>query len=224
MDGSELKTFIQKFQQLWQSGLSAHLDLDTHAGQAWVGLRVRLGQAPGPPHKVASPFHQRSRSTPSRQRRRARRDAERQEKKAEEAVNLVVEETETGTEAEEAEPESNNDEIDSAAIADVLDTHEEIHAVEDVPEPEEPAPALNIIDDELCPDEEFYEEIDANIAFTCIQCHIEHFPASYVPGDRIAKYGLCRWHLGVSQCKKCDRKIVGLGTIRVHRQTCHAPS
>ena len=28
---------------LWAAGETAHLDLDTHAGKAWVGIRVQLG-------------------------------------------------------------------------------------------------------------------------------------------------------------------------------------
>ena len=31
------------FHQLWKAGDTAHLDLDTHAGQAWIGLRTPLG-------------------------------------------------------------------------------------------------------------------------------------------------------------------------------------
>ena len=54
MDFTELNSFIFKFNQLWHSGMSAHLDLDTHAGEAWVGLRVRLGQAPFPPQEAFS--------------------------------------------------------------------------------------------------------------------------------------------------------------------------
>ena len=48
MHVTELHSFISKFHQLWEAGVTAHLDLDTHAGQAWVGLRVQLGQSPGP--------------------------------------------------------------------------------------------------------------------------------------------------------------------------------
>ena len=83
----ELDTFVQKFKQLWYSGLTAHLDLDTHAGQAWVGLRARLGHAPGPlhiPSRIPSP--RKTRDGPSRQRRRARRATSRQEEEAEEAT------------------------------------------------------------------------------------------------------------------------------------------
>ena len=49
MFDSELNSFIFKFHQLRKTGATAHLDIDTHAGQAWVGLRVMLGpiqQAP----------------------------------------------------------------------------------------------------------------------------------------------------------------------------------
>ena len=55
---TELDTFVKKFHQLWNDGVTAHLDLDTHAGDAWVGLRVRLGQVPGPLHYQVHPFHQ----------------------------------------------------------------------------------------------------------------------------------------------------------------------
>ena len=55
---AELNNFI--------SGMSAHLDIDTHAGEAWVGLRVQLGPAPGPEHKHSS-------SPPAYHRRQKRR-------------------------------------------------------------------------------------------------------------------------------------------------------
>ena len=45
---TELDSFVQKFHQLWKSGLNAHLDLDTHAGNAWVGLQVQFGNVPEP--------------------------------------------------------------------------------------------------------------------------------------------------------------------------------
>ena len=40
----EIHSFITKYHQLCKAGFTAHLDLDTQAGQAWVGLRVQLGQ------------------------------------------------------------------------------------------------------------------------------------------------------------------------------------
>ena len=91
---TELDTFVKKFHQLWNDGMTAHLDLDTHAGDAWVGLRVRLGPVPGPLHHEVHPYHQEvpRKESPSRQRRRARRAAARQ-------ANVV---RATDTEAEEA--------------------------------------------------------------------------------------------------------------------------
>ena len=40
----QVDSFVQKFRELWASGLSAHLDLDCGGGEAWVGLRLRLGR------------------------------------------------------------------------------------------------------------------------------------------------------------------------------------
>ena len=36
------------FHQLWKAGDTAHLDLDIHAGQAWIGLRTPLGHSGQP--------------------------------------------------------------------------------------------------------------------------------------------------------------------------------
>ena len=100
MNVTELDTFVFKFKHLWKSGLDAHLDLECHAGQAWVGIRVRLGHEPGPHHHPhIPPQPRRTRDGPSRQRRRARRAAARQEH-AEEAIEENEETNEN--EAEEA--------------------------------------------------------------------------------------------------------------------------
>ena len=45
MVDTELDFFIEKFKQLWKRRAGAHQDIDTHAGQALVGLHVRLGQS-----------------------------------------------------------------------------------------------------------------------------------------------------------------------------------
>ena len=81
MDNSEIESFITKFRVLWNSGLDAHLEVNSHAGQAWVSLRVRLGHDPGPlqPHHQFEHPPSKSRNSPSRQRRRARRAAARAE-------------------------------------------------------------------------------------------------------------------------------------------------
>ena len=71
---TELGTFVEQFKNLWKSGYEAHLDAHTYAGEAWVHLHVRLGQAP-----VNHPFTSlsRNRNGPARERRRSRRAAER---------------------------------------------------------------------------------------------------------------------------------------------------
>ena len=75
MQVTELDSFVQKFQQLWKSGITAHLDLDTHAGYAWVGLRAQLGHVPpGPPHVPTSQPRHRG---PSYWRRQQKRQAAR---------------------------------------------------------------------------------------------------------------------------------------------------
>ena len=67
----------------------------------------------------------------------------------EEKVVLVINE-----ESEEAT--KFNDQDDSAAIADENGKQEEIHVLEDFPAPEHSITA-DIIDDEVCPDEEYYK-------------------------------------------------------------------
>ena len=39
----EIDSFIQKFKDLWKCCFDSHLDVDTHAGQARVGLSVGMG-------------------------------------------------------------------------------------------------------------------------------------------------------------------------------------
>ena len=70
-----IDSFLTKFKQLWSSGSTANLTVETNAGKAWVCLRVELGQPQA--EAVHRQPQQRSRNGPSRQRRRARRAAER---------------------------------------------------------------------------------------------------------------------------------------------------
>ena len=86
---TELYTFVKKFHQLWKAGHNAHLDLESHAGVAWVGLRVQLGHAPGPQHHQLHPqFSNQKKESPSRQRRCARRAAKQNAENAESAENV----------------------------------------------------------------------------------------------------------------------------------------
>jgi hypothetical protein len=83
---------------LWSNGHAGHLDVDTCAGKAWVGLHVNLGHPLGHLHRCQPhPAYQNHKKvdSPSRQRRRASRAAARaQQVHAEEALDpATVEET-----------------------------------------------------------------------------------------------------------------------------------
>ena len=84
----KLNTIIHIFNQLWQSGETAHLNINTHAGQAWLGLTTPLGYynqphqyTPHQPHPPQTPkAHQHSpyshtNRSPSYYRRQQRRKA-----------------------------------------------------------------------------------------------------------------------------------------------------
>ena len=221
MEVTEVESFVLKFKQLWKAGHSAHLDLDTHAGDAWVGLRVRLGQEPGLLHQIQHP--RKTWDGPSRQRRRARRAAARQQE-AEEAIH--ENETEEGIDENSAEAEeANTDQV----VKEAKENEEEKAAAtaeieEETSKFDDRATENVAVDDEFCPDENYYPEIDGTSALTCFQCNIEYFPENYKQGDEITKHILCRRHIGVSKCEKCGENMIGLGTLRVHRQTCMAPS
>ena len=225
MAASELDSFIFKFKQLWHLGLDAHLNIDTHAGQAWVGLRVGLGHAPGPllHHQLHEHFPQNTRKdSPSRQRRRARRAASRKQQ-AEKA------------QVDEAKEANSNDlvkfqEMCSISLytiflmiklqsenldvenVEVLNQHSD--DVQDGP--------IKPIDDEFCPDED-YHEVDnvGKTAFICHQCRMSFLPKNYKEGNTIETFESCRRHIGVLKCEHCASVLVGLTRIRCHRQVCH---
>ena len=104
MDMTQLQSFIFKFHQLWAAGETAHLDLDTHAGKAWVGLHVNLDQV----HQQPNPSRPQRRS-PSYYRRQEKRRAagataaetSEVETRAEEASTTTVDTYEEATPAEE---------------------------------------------------------------------------------------------------------------------------
>ena len=70
MSNQEIHSFVQKFGQLRSPGFKAHLNHESHAGRAWVGLHVQLGQTNQYLHPTFS-----KQEGPSRQRHRARRSA-----------------------------------------------------------------------------------------------------------------------------------------------------
>ena len=152
---SELDTFVKKFHQLWNDGYTAHLDLDTQAGNAWVGLRVQLGQVPGPPHHwQVHPYPQevhRNRESPSRQRRRARRAAAKTANTNEsDAVEpaVVVEASSTEKKKEEVVIEKVTDDVvaENAAISKT---------------------AMKDFSDEICSDEIYLNNQESNARRIC---------------------------------------------------------
>ena len=64
---------MSKFNQLLSAGLDAHLAAGAHAGQAWVSLRVGLGQPAARSHR-----RPKRNGGPSRDRRHAHHEAARQ--------------------------------------------------------------------------------------------------------------------------------------------------
>ena len=169
---TELGTFVKKFHQLWHDGFTAHLDLDTQAGNAWVGLRVQLGQVPGPPHWQVHPYpqqvHTKSES-PSRQRRRARRAA------AAKATNTNDSEA---VEASTAENGKENTEVVAEKVTDSTIVAE--NSVEKVELKEDAENAtikstLEDISDEVCPDE-VYHGVRNQESLTRRMCSLELYP------------------------------------------------
>ena len=127
MDLTELDSLICKFKQVWKSGRAAHFHLETEAGYAWVGLRVRLGQAPGPLHQGPQ-HHQagnRTRDGPSRQRHRARREAEREAATASATEKVIDAATEEVQDAELQDLDA-SDTFEAKEVDSIKDVEENI--------------------------------------------------------------------------------------------------
>ena len=103
-----VRSFVEKFHHLWRDGQSAHLNLDCHAGEAWVGLRLRLGH-PRAHGRGPQQNHDRVRRRgPGYSRRLERRAAQRAAAAAEPQVQTVepvhAEQAQTGVDQVETEP------------------------------------------------------------------------------------------------------------------------
>ena len=185
---TELDSFVYKFHQLWSAGHSAHLDLDTHAGRAWVGLRVQLGSVPGPPHHLPNDFHSSYKEdSPSRQRRRARRAAARQVNAAEASKKETAEEASKKETAEEASKKETAVEASKNEVAVEADVNADKPSSKSVEEKEdndqhedsnvaaEKAKSKEMrIADELCNDEDYeIAPIETSI------CSVDIYPAKY---------------------------------------------
>ena len=93
MSESELSSFVSKFLQLKKVGATAHLDVDTRAGEAWVRLSVQLSDVP-----------KSRRRSPSYYRRQERRRAAAEEaacQSSDKSVSDDVPAAEAGTESGE---------------------------------------------------------------------------------------------------------------------------
>lgn len=115
---SELDSFIRKFHQLWSAGYSAHLDVGTTAGQAWVGLRVQLGAENSNQGTFFPHPKPKKRFGPSRIRRRNRRAAARA---AMNADDINTEEVVTFQEPSESHPPKPTEEVAKEATITSLD-------------------------------------------------------------------------------------------------------
>ena len=212
---TELDTFIQTFHQLWNSSQTAHLDLDTCAGKAWVGLRVQLGHDPGPPHHQLHhpPFHQhsRQRDSPSRMRRRARRAANRQqqaketiqkmnaeaEKEPRENVDVTEGKTVETAVAEKALPEESRVAKTPKSVEKEIIVVEIVEETADANQDDEAMKvetgeiALKEVVDEICPDLEY--EAEPSVVVKC------QYPR---------------------HCEKCDKYLRNNTDFRKHVVAC----
>ena len=117
MNVMEIQSFIFKFHQLWKAGVTAHLNLDTQAGKAWVGLRVELGQFDQVPAQT------RSQRSPSYFRRQERRKAA---KAADVTVADTVEENVVETSAVKADCSDHQEENRTNAAAEAVESLEAV--------------------------------------------------------------------------------------------------
>ena len=104
---AEINSFVSKFSSLWKTGKDACLQIETHAGQACVTLRLGLGEYPGNQRQEINGQNDvycegstpRRKISPSKMRCRARRAAAR----ASTAESVVEKKTENiDSEVEEA--------------------------------------------------------------------------------------------------------------------------
>ena len=198
---TEVETFVKKFHQLWNDGVTAHLDLDTRGGEAWVGLRVHLGgQVPGPLHRPVHPFQQEvpRKESPSRQRRRARQAAARQ---------AHVERTSDAEAVEASEVVQQTIEEQTAAVnavdAAVEDTAKEL-AVEANGDP---------VIDEFCSNVEYNENILSDENSVCYRFivmetkDIEVFKSKVRQSFFTTDVNILHQHFEISECENLPDQL-----------------
>ena len=193
----ETTSLTNKSKSLRLAGIEAKLVFETCAGQAWGTLHVHLGEHPCQ-SQTPPQEHPLKNDNP---------DAV-----AEEAANAVS--------------DAISDDIDD--ITEEVEVNDKISAgqvaTEEVIAGRKESLFLTAIDDKFCDDEEYYDVVDPNTAINYLQCKMDYFPVNYIDGDEVNKYAVCRWHLGVSKCRNCEKNFVGLDKILAHRQICRSPS
>ena len=152
IEESELDTFIFKFKQLWRNGLSAHLDLETSAGKAWVGMRLDLGDAPGPQH-VQDVNHQKSRNSPAKEWCRNWRRSLRKNVTSENLVENEIERTTEEVKCKDTDIIESTERVEKALVKDQADTEiVETEVLFTVEEPTEKVDTLEEEKVEKCPE------------------------------------------------------------------------
>ena len=184
----ELDSFLRKFHQLWKAGSSANLNLDCHAGIAWIGLQVQLGPAPGPANQAPPPTRYRG---PSYQRRQGRRRAAKAAAVAAATASdphITEEVMENEVDAEKADTQTEN----------VVPDEEE--SAKKVNENEVNAEKVNIT--HMVPDvEQSVASAEKVNAFTCDICA---FQSSWENGLKIHTG---RKHKNIVQIDGCDDEM-----------------
>merc|ERR1712082_270979 len=61
---SKLHPFIHIFNKLWKTGETAYIDLNTHAGKAWINIRTPLGNYTNSPKYPQYPSFTNANHTP----------------------------------------------------------------------------------------------------------------------------------------------------------------
>ena len=112
MFNSELNSFLVKFHQLREAGKTAHLDLDTFAGKAWVGIRVMLDDV-----SVHHQQQQGRRRSPAYFRRQERRKAAARAAEGGESRDVGGAPTEKSTEEVESDITSHKSNADEAILS-----------------------------------------------------------------------------------------------------------
>ena len=98
----ELSTFVKKFLQLKKAGATAHLDVDTRAGEAWVRLSVQLQKPTRKPRRSPSYYRRQEKRKAAAVEATAESSEERSDDVPAEEVGSESEEREEGSSGEAA--------------------------------------------------------------------------------------------------------------------------